>query len=311
MQLSRLTFLAIILLIILCPQTDSAQGITQKTDSFTISIISPADGATIDRNQVMVAGKVVSMSPEFIVEVNGVLAEIHENTFVAMGIPLKKGANVITAKVSGPTGQGKSIKITVNTNLAYDYPIELDSNIQSGSAPLEITFYIKYSYPGGPGRINSAAMDWEGDGINDYFLKSVECTHTYNAEGLFFPITTLTDDLGNTYKVQTCINVYAAPPLEQIWNAMTVKLGQGDIEEALGYFCISSRDKYRDIFTRLKDRLADMARRMGEIERIYIEVNIAEYMLKKDEQIKGETRTISYPLYFSKDAYGNWCIESF
>ena len=104
---------------------------------------------------------------------------VNENTFVATGISLAKGTNQITATAVDPKGNTKTAEITIETATAYHPLVELDTDITSGAAPLEITFYIEYDYPEVPAKINSAAMDWDGDAEDDYIPTTTEFTHTY------------------------------------------------------------------------------------------------------------------------------------
>lgn len=92
---------------------------------------------------------------------------------------------------------------------------------------------------------------------------------------------------------------------------MKAELLQGNIEGALDYFSPLSTDEYREIFTVLSNDLANIAAGMEDIELVYIKKNLAKYRIKKDETIDGVTHRITYYIYFVRDVFGIWHIDSF
>ena len=100
-----------------------------------ITITSPSGGETINKSKVMVKGTVKSDTHDIGITVNGIVADIFDNEWIANNVPLVTGANVITATATDYYGHTKTDKITIFTNDTTQH-IELLSNITSGILPL-------------------------------------------------------------------------------------------------------------------------------------------------------------------------------
>lgn len=96
-------------------------------------------------------------------------------------------------------------------------------------------------------------------------------------------------------------------PPEDTWDGMKENLASGNIEGALTYFSEGSKDKYREIFTLLKDKLPRITSEMQDIHLLSIRGDVAEYIVIREEN--GEE--MGYFVYFIKDENGNWKIDSF
>ena len=83
-----------------------------------------------------------------------------------------------------------------------------------------------------------------------------------------------------------------------------------DVDGALEYFAVSSRNRYRQIFTALQDSLPDKASSMEEIELVYSMGNVAKYRIGRDQLIDGVIQKITYYIHFAKDE-GIWFIDDF
>src|SRR3989304_9442850 len=68
--------------------------------------------------------------------------------------------------------------------------------------------------------------------------------------------------------------------LNTIWREMTNRLIEKDIEGALGYFAYSSRERYREQFSVIGDRLPMVFAGMRDIESVYIKDNEAKYRVR-------------------------------
>jgi len=110
--------------------------------SIDLTITSPSDGASVIGSSVMVKGTVVnSAGAETGVTVNGVIASLFNNEFVANQIPLTEGLNKITVSATDVDGTTVNKSITVNAAIATNY-IKLSASPESGTAPLEVTLRI-------------------------------------------------------------------------------------------------------------------------------------------------------------------------
>jgi hypothetical protein len=84
-----------------------------------VAIYTPADGATVAETSVLVAGLVNDIVAGSVnagdarVSVNGVPAAVANRSFVAVGVPLRPGANVLTAAATDASGNQGQASITV------------------------------------------------------------------------------------------------------------------------------------------------------------------------------------------------------
>jgi len=95
--------------------------------------------------------------------------------------------------------------------------------------------------------------------------------------------------------------------LKEIWNGMVDRLIRRDIEGAAGYITSSTRERYREQFHMIEDRLPEIFRVMRDIEPVYIKKDEAKYRIRIRED--GGERT-DY-IWFRKDLLGRWKIERF
>ncbi|MBI5755629.1 MAG: hypothetical protein HZA12_01775 [Nitrospirae bacterium] len=95
--------------------------------------------------------------------------------------------------------------------------------------------------------------------------------------------------------------------LKTIWREMTNRLIEKDIEGALGYFAYSSRERYREQFSVIGDKLPMVFAGMRDIESVYIKDNEAKYRVR----IKDASGEHSGYIWFRKDMFGRWKIERF
>lgn len=271
-----------------------------------IKITSPTDGEIINKAKIMVKGTVKSDTRDVGITVNGIIAELTGNNWIANNIPLTIGTNIIIATATDSYGNTDTKTITIYTN-DITQQVELSANITSGIPPLTVFFsaltsFIPVSYQ----------MDFEGDGIIDYTGATFEnISHTYTSEGIFYPTLSVTDDQGNTYSdtiaiiVLDKVEIHAL--LQSKWELMKRALKQGNIEEALKYFVEKSKERYRAIFDVLKDQLPMIMDTFIEFNIVNVYDYIAEY-----EIVANENGVLySYPGLFVKDENGIWKIKDF
>lgn len=96
-------------------------------------------------------------------------------------------------------------------------------------------------------------------------------------------------------------------PPGDTWDDMKENLTAGKIEDALTHFSEGSQEKYREIFTLLKDELPRIVNEMQDIHLLSIRGDVAEYIVIREEN--GEE--MGYFIYFIKDKNDNWKIDSF
>jgi hypothetical protein len=138
-----------------------------------------------------------------------------------------------------------------------------------------------------------------------------DVSHTYTAEGVYYPTVTVTDSEGNTYSDTIAITVLSRDEMDALlkgkWGDMKAALAEGDIEGALQYIIAGNRDRLRAEFIALG---AELAAIMASVEGCEI------YSLYEDLAFGGLLRTengtvYSYPITFMTDKNGIWKIRGF
>jgi len=221
---------------------------------------------------------------------------------------LTEGENIIKAVATDSYGNTDTATITIQTN-DIKQAVELSASITSGIAPLTAYFSVSTDIPN---PVVSYQIDYEGDGTIDYTGTTFEdINHTYMSEGIYFPTLTTTDNQGNTFSDTIAVTVLSKTEIDTMlkgkWERMMESLIKKDIEEAVSYFLNTAQERYRYLFTNLFNLLPDIASNMQTIELISVEEGVAEYRMKRTEDV-GE---VTYYLYFVLDGNGLWKIQQF
>jgi hypothetical protein len=161
------------------------------------------------------------------------------------------------------------------------------------------------------------AWDFSGSGSNDvtcYSHSSIKAS--YQQAGLYLTQVTVRDTEGNQYKDTAIVNVLdissTDATLKQIWNGMKSKLSAQDVEGAVSYICNNeTRAKYRELFQQLLPYLPTIAANMRDISLDYVGPDVAEYRIKRSENVNGQMMDITYFIYFRRDENGAWLLDSF
>ena len=99
--------------------------------------------------------------------------------------------------------------------------------------------------------------------------------------------------------------------LQDKWAGMKAALTAGDVEGALDYHLEYSQDKYAAVYSALGSDLPNLAQQMQNISPVFYDEARAKYRIRQDHEVEGETVTITYYIYFSKDESGIWKIERY
>lgn len=271
-----------------------------------IKIASPIDGETINKVKIMVKGTVKSDTRDVGITVNGILAELFGNEWIANNVPLTIGSNIITATATDSYGNTDTKAITVYTNDITQF-VELSANITSGIAPLQVFFSTSISVT--PVLYQ---MDFEGDGTIDYIGSTFEnISHTYTTEGIFYPTVTVTDNSGNTYSDTIAITVLNKMEIDTLlkgkWTSMVNSLKSKDTATALTYIFPATKASYQKMFNALIDQLPSIVATQTEVNLFSVKDNVAEYELVTIENGKA----YSYEVIFIRDTNGLWVIQEF
>ena len=295
------------------PRGTATASVTITVIPLNISITSPLNGETISRPDTMVQGTIINATGnETGVTVNGIVAMVYGNQFVANHVPLGEGEKTIMVSAFDTAGNTATASITVYAQTTGDY-IRIMADAESGVSPFETTLKVGGSFTfkeepnityNGPGEVEFL----DNPEANEYDVR-------ITTPGIYYFTAEVTYDQSNTYTDTIAVVVLDLAQLDALlrakWNNMKAMLLIRDIDGALAYFSVPSRNEYNEIFRLLSDDLADIVNTMADIELVYIKERVAKYSIEKDEIINGETHRITYYIHFFKNALGLWCIDSF
>ena len=77
------------------------------------------------------------------------------------------------------------------------------------------------------------------------------------------------------------------------------------------YFLPDSQEKYRGIFTPLKDQLPGIFSSLPPAQLIAVKGNVAQYRVKREQVWEGVPRLVTYYLWFRRDTDGLWKLDEF
>ncbi|MBI5676511.1 MAG: hypothetical protein HZC48_11940 [Nitrospirae bacterium] len=255
----------------------------------------------------MVKGAVINLTGnETGVTVNGIVAAVYGTRFIANNVPLTEGSNTITVTATDTVSSPATSSITVNAVTTGNY-IKLSSNIDSGIAPLELTLKIDASFS-----IDNSSINITGPSEAEFLPSSNdEYKVKIKAEGIYYVTASVTGPDSIVYQDTIAITVLNKDQLNIMlkgkWDGMKGALENQDVEGAVALFLSSSQERYRDIFSAITDQLPGIAANMNAIEIIYAEEGIAQYRIKRTEDV-GE---VTYYIYFAIDENGLWKIQQF
>jgi hypothetical protein len=276
----------------------------------SIDIVSPADGANIDRPDIMVHGTLAnSTGKETGITVNGKVAMIHGNRFVVNHIPLQEGVNTITATATDADGNIHSVEAVVSAAMP-EHHINLLADNESGAAPLEMTLSIDGTFS-----IEDVILSHTGIEPDELVeMAADEYQANFSEEGIAFLTaetthgsSTYRDTIGVMVVDQTTIDTL----LRQKWEDMKSQLASRDVAQAVTHFDEKKKSLYEAVFSALLDRLPQIANDMQDISLISIDHQSAKYRIRRIETHNTGTVEVTYYVYFIKDESGIWRIYRF
>ena len=279
------------------------------SQNITLNITYPLDGSTIFRPDVMVIGDIINTTGnETGITVNGIVATVYGNQFIANHVPLTEGSNTITAIATDTAGDTALASIIVNAVTTGDY-IRLTSNIESGISPLEVTLKIDGSFS-----ILNSTMSVAGPAMPEFLESTVdEYRVRMTVEGIYYFTASVIGPDMNVYQDTIALVVMNETQLDNLlrvkWEGMKTALGTGDINGAIVNFDSDSQGIYQDQFTALGTVLPDIVNELNTaiVNLVSLEDRIAEYEIL----VIREGVTFSFHLKFSKDSDGLWKIWSY
>lgn len=283
----------------------ASQMLTVISSAPGITISSPANGATINSDSVLVSGQVQAPANSG-VTVNGVIAIVDaNNNFFANNVPLQLGSNNVTATVTTPSGKTSASSVTVTSN--GPSPMQITADPIQGIAPLTIAFKIdnrtgnavaSYQFnPGGPG---NAVASTDPDVLFSF---------TYTQPGTYQAVVTVTDSTGMTNTQALVIQLKDAMQMDQmfkaIWSGMNDALMAGDKAKALTYMNVGAKAKYGPVFDALLPFMPEIVGSYSSLQRASISSAIGEYAIRRASN--GVQKI--YLIYFLQGGDGVWQID--
>jgi len=285
---------------------------TFTVTGLSLTITSPADGASINANRVQVRGTVAGTVGEVGVSVNGFPAQVNNGQW-AVEMPLVVGPNNIKATATESRGGSGTLQITVNVPQAVSPPLQLFATPEGGLTPLT----VRFSAQDQTGRsLVRFELDVEGDGAVDVVTTTFQDVPViYSKPGLLYPVLKATDEQGIQYTADTAISVLGREQMDVLlkgkWNGMKAALLASDVEGALLFFAPEQRSRFRTLFLGLSTQISQIAQDMQEIQLISLIENRAKYRLRRTQLYGGQQVNFTYYVYFIQDAAGIWHIEEF
>lgn len=269
-----------------------------------VTIDSPVSGSTVSQNEITVFGHARHRTPEIGVKVNGVLAQVNGERWVANSVPLATGENVLTAVAADEKGKSTRASATVT---ALDVPgpiLKLGANVKAGTAPLEVSFFLREQVTGAV----RYEFDFEGDGAVDQVLTAFDTVlHTYLAEGNYLPTIAAVDGNGNRTHAEVAITVYPMPPLAGKWNKILGRLAIGDVAGAMMLHTPDARDKYQRVYDTLGSDVPGIVTTFGPLEFVSCRGDVAEFYVRR--MLEGREK--AFYVYFVRDQDGFWKLEAY
>jgi glucodextranase-like protein len=264
--------------------------------SLSVSIGSPAPGASLASSKAVVTGTVSADKPVGI-RVNDVPATVVGKQFAAQ-IDLAPGPGVITATATTADGASATTSVTVTVPTTNQPEPRLSA--VAGIAPFTLRIDMPRGYFG--------ALDYDGNGTyDDFFFGGGQGSHTYTAAGIY-TITALISDNVNTYTVTRTIVVQSVADLDQLvrasFNGMLECLRASDLDGAMQFFTPAARVKYRPVFEQLAGSLATVPDQIGTIVDGFLTGELAEYLLVQNRP----TGKQGFLIYLQKGPDGVWRI---
>jgi hypothetical protein len=296
------------------PGGEASESVTvDVAPPVSLQITSPVHMQNIARPDIMVEGAMSNyLGNETGVTVNGQVAMVFNDRFVANHVPLQDGENTITVIGTDSQGYTAAAEITVYADTSGDY-ITVTADTETGVSPFETTLQVEGTFdfsqepsimPSGPDDVDPL------ESLGDARYRIGMTT-----PGIYYFTAGATDGQSNTYSDTIAVVVLDQTQLDALlrakWDGMKTALINGDIEGALNFHHGVSKEKYQSIYNFLGSNLSALVQQMQNIEMIFAKGHRAKYRVKRDHNIGGQTVTITYYIYFSTDGNGLWKVEKY
>lgn len=293
------------------PVVVTVGGAPSNGTTFTVApsvvITYPLDGASVNRPDTAVTGKILNSTGEVAVKVNDQLAMVNGQDFAINGVNLADGPNVITAALTDASGFSTTTSITVN-RYTYDGYVKLSTSLEAGLAPMEPQLTLGTSLPAA---ISQTDLVVEGPSAGSFYTIQFPILLTIPSPGLHLATVTVRTTDGYTYEDKIALNVLDETATEGLlrakWDAMWAALLGGNIDGAMTFFASSSQARYRSIFTDLQAQLPTVFSGIEGFHLLWVRGNAAEAEAIRTEAGEG----YSYPVTLDRSETGFWKFKGF
>ncbi|MEI6209510.1 MAG: putative Ig domain-containing protein [Desulfuromonadales bacterium] len=290
--------------------TQGKGSVANITASLQVAVDSPADGSVITGPDVTVSGTVINTGgAETGVTVNGMPAAVSGSRFIANHVPLVKGSNTIT--VTATDANGLTATATRSVTAQAGQYLRIASNVESGTAPLNLSFRLEGSFI-----IANPQISYTGPVSVTLTpgASSTEFTATLTAEGTYTFTASAVGPDGQTHSHNATITVLSKYQLETLlsgkWRGINDKIASGDIEGAVMYLTSTKQSYFRELFTALGSRLPQLAAESQPLEFVFATEDMAKGRVFQQETVQGNVVTVGYPVYFERED-GLWRLKKY
>jgi hypothetical protein len=292
-----------------------AQGLVSVfvVSPISLEITSPLDGEWIYRPDVMVQGTFANNAGiETGVTVNGAVALVYGDQFVANHVPLFEGENTISATATDIHGYTATDEITVFVETAGDY-IRITADTQSGVSPFETELKVEGSF----GFSEEAVVTSTGANPLDFLNSLGDAKYQAGMilPGIYYFTAEATSGQSKIYTDTLAVVVYdqatLAASLRQKWEGMRQALLDLNIPAAVKHFRADRRDAYNEAFQVYAVQIKDKLPAAQNMELLEIDGQKAKFIVDFTVDSNGQTTTYSTYVIFELDSDGLWKINFF
>ena len=275
-----------------------------------LSIATPADGATIADETVIIEGTLDAPWNTGIT-INGIPAQRGGTPWGSefiLQVPLEPGANTFEVTATGKSG--KQVSQTLTVTRAGSAAFHLNAAPRRAFAPAADVLFV----PDIPASLSIVQADWDfdGDGTADTTLTTgfdTPITHSYITAGLYSPKLTLTDDQSQTYTQTLGIAIIDQSAqdarLKALWTGMTTALAGKNLGLSKTFLLDKAEGGYGKVFSLLLPHMPAIVSGFSALETVETGLSHAEYAV--GETIDGVERVFLIQLL--RDTQGVWKVD--
>lgn len=278
-------------------------------DRGAVEILEPPDGAAVAADRTAVSGRVTGMAPPFGVSVNGIPALLRGDRFAVSGIPLREGANTLTAVATEGGGRTVSAACTVRASPPGG-GVALVATAESGITPFETILAIEV-----PFSFDAATLSHEGPGEVDILeSRPGKFRLRITGAGLYsFSVEVLKD--GRSFQDTLYLLAVEKEEIDGIvrktWDGMKSALAGDDLVAALNCFHEDTRVLCGEMIKSLGHDLPRADTEMKNLEFLSMGKNRVRYRLRTEGTCRGKPLISTHDIVFARSASGLWKIYRF